>query len=1016
MSATHLYGAKRPGAEIPFADDSPMTFAGASGDDRNGAATAEFGATLSFLIDGQQSAPAASSSKTLSGTSEKTARQTPQQRNNQSAHAASSLENVLQPRSATVSEFASDRTAARVPATMKIQHQNESKQVRAASKVAHDEADSSASHNEASESSDGKDLGLATASVGAPITAARSSSTSGPARVMPVIANKLAAEKPGMLLATSSGRSDGRATAAAKAGSATKTSNRSAFEPQYRPATEPDSQAVIATGNISSGRVAAGAISDRSDKSGGDTKALVGDRDQKSGDLPNNDSTPAGLSVANQRTTTANHSEPSDDSKNTVRAADTDQKLAANSASGAKVSLRAYVDAPAGSVSTINLSKTHLLANEAASVLKAGPTEGAPSIAKVPTTNGVEGQKAARENVRLAGPQFARASIATPPAVTGSGAESVVNGSPNGVISSAPTSVKENVNSSDDSVTSKKQVGAAITSGAPDSAEPTDSKTNAAKAPAHDDHVVPNSLSHFEAKQVSRPGDATESEHNAVTAAVRPTEPKSTKSFSAGTASEADARRMEIKLAAPSNRETIVGPSSTETVKSADRSLAADRVQSASSKVASIVNPAKIASRASNVAPEVASRDELSGSQSPGGGTNAGSTRSVSLRSEAKSDKSSADSSDGSDIYISGANIPTLLNRNSTSSLVSKVETASAFQPVPVADAGAPAPAPDRIIEVAMHTSSSTPERTNSAPDSDSLTDQVAFKVAAPDLTFSLDVTGPKANPAKQSSHASAAAPTNATRADSISNPRSAESVELAQVSTQSGDHSAVSSAPRAKTEGEGEHSELADVAASATTGNSLDLLDASGSFSISGSDPAISTHLGEVPATQPLATLVANQPGIRNNAAPKSATLISMTTGDGARTGNDEAASPRTSETPSARAVQEPSANGEPARIANFQVELGGGQTAQAMIRERAGSIDIRIVTPTAAAAHRISGEVESLRQNLDAVGMRLGQTEVSYQPGEGGGRGNGGDQRAPQKEPSGGSENIFTLSEVTE
>jgi len=115
-------------------------------------------------------------------------------------------------------------------------------------------------------------------------------------------------------------------------------------------------------------------------------------------------------------------------------------------------------------------------------------------------------------------------------------------------------------------------------------------------------------------------------------------------------------------------------------------------------------------------------------------------------------------------------------------------------------------------------------------------------------------------------------------------------------------------------------------------------------------------------------------------------------------------------------RLVQEATPAIESGRVANLKVELGNGETASATVRERAGSIEVKIVTPTSASAQRVSSEIDTMRQNLDAAGMRLGQTEVSYQPGGNGGRGSSQHQRPPQADTSTKDEQIFSISEVTE
>ena len=105
-----------------------------------------------------------------------------------------------------------------------------------------------------------------------------------------------------------------------------------------------------------------------------------------------------------------------------------------------------------------------------------------------------------------------------------------------------------------------------------------------------------------------------------------------------------------------------------------------------------------------------------------------------------------------------------------------------------------------------------------------------------------------------------------------------------------------------------------------------------------------------------------------------------------------------------------------ETARVAELKVQLADGQTAHATVRERAGSIEVKIVTSTNGSAQRISGEIDTMRQNLDAAGLRLGHSEVSYQQGNKGGRNSQEYMREPQTNERGDNEETFTLSEVVE
>ena len=105
-----------------------------------------------------------------------------------------------------------------------------------------------------------------------------------------------------------------------------------------------------------------------------------------------------------------------------------------------------------------------------------------------------------------------------------------------------------------------------------------------------------------------------------------------------------------------------------------------------------------------------------------------------------------------------------------------------------------------------------------------------------------------------------------------------------------------------------------------------------------------------------------------------------------------------------------------DPARTVSITVQLASGQTAQASVRERAGAVDVKIVTPTAASAQRVSSEMDGLRQNLDAAGMHLGHSEVSYQQGDGGGRqGREGYQPPAQNRAADGKE-VFIMNEVVQ
>ena len=128
----------------------------------------------------------------------------------------------------------------------------------------------------------------------------------------------------------------------------------------------------------------------------------------------------------------------------------------------------------------------------------------------------------------------------------------------------------------------------------------------------------------------------------------------------------------------------------------------------------------------------------------------------------------------------------------------------------------------------------------------------------------------------------------------------------------------------------------------------------------------------------------------------------------------DDAPSSVKVTESQPLRSVQEVASVVDSGRTANLTVQLADGQTAHATVRERAGSVDVKIVTSTSATAERVSSEIDGMRRNLDAAGLQLGRSEVSYQPSGGGGRGREEHQRERPENQS--SKEMFTLSEVAE
>ncbi len=102
-----------------------------------------------------------------------------------------------------------------------------------------------------------------------------------------------------------------------------------------------------------------------------------------------------------------------------------------------------------------------------------------------------------------------------------------------------------------------------------------------------------------------------------------------------------------------------------------------------------------------------------------------------------------------------------------------------------------------------------------------------------------------------------------------------------------------------------------------------------------------------------------------------------------------------------------------ESSRTVSITVQLASGQTAQASVSERAGAVDVKIVTPTAASAQRVSSEMDNMRQNFDAAGIKLGHSEISYQQGDGGGQGHEG-YRPPAQNQSANGKEVFVMNEV--
>jgi hypothetical protein len=101
------------------------------------------------------------------------------------------------------------------------------------------------------------------------------------------------------------------------------------------------------------------------------------------------------------------------------------------------------------------------------------------------------------------------------------------------------------------------------------------------------------------------------------------------------------------------------------------------------------------------------------------------------------------------------------------------------------------------------------------------------------------------------------------------------------------------------------------------------------------------------------------------------------------------------------------------PARTAALKVDLADGVSARASVSERAGGVQVRIVTNNSPVAQHLVAQVGGLRRAFDATGLRLNSADVSYR-GEGGDRreGDGGEQRPRHDDAQ--SQNIFDVYEA--
>jgi len=135
-------------------------------------------------------------------------------------------------------------------------------------------------------------------------------------------------------------------------------------------------------------------------------------------------------------------------------------------------------------------------------------------------------------------------------------------------------------------------------------------------------------------------------------------------------------------------------------------------------------------------------------------------------------------------------------------------------------------------------------------------------------------------------------------------------------------------------------------------------------------------------------------------------------------RPAGDNVSAPRIAASAPLQLAREVAPPSEPARATALKIDLADGASARVSVRERAGAVELRIVTDNAPVAQRLQGEVGALRRALDASGLRLHSADVSYQGG-GSFRGNGGERSASQPPPrpvAAPGQTVFTVQEVKE
>ncbi len=167
---------------------------------------------------------------------------------------------------------------------------------------------------------------------------------------------------------------------------------------------------------------------------------------------------------------------------------------------------------------------------------------------------------------------------------------------------------------------------------------------------------------------------------------------------------------------------------------------------------------------------------------------------------------------------------------------------------------------------------------------------------------------------------------------------------------------------------------------------------------------------------TQPInPVLQKNQPGQPEPDAAAGTNLASVGAHSGpaqSQAGDTRAvtATPVASVTPIAHAPETATQ-----RVANLKVDLNEAGSAHATIRERAGEVNVKIVTPNSDSARNLVNEVNALRRSFDGAGLKLRNAEVVYRSDRDQNP-QRDDSRQSNQQSDAGSAETFTIEETNQ